>query len=157
MNSIYTIYLSERSTKYLAKEFENIPQPWKIDEGSLIGKLILGILTDKRACRVEELNTDDDRYPSTIELSDTLAKRSPTVLKLNQLDCSIELLFKASIEKWVSGQMAAGCTRAAGTESYLTHLGISQERNYSTVYQYISRKINRNYEKAQKKRGRGKV
>ena len=155
MQTVFTIALPTHLVKFCEKTFfDDIPEkeskPYRVTERDLLGKHILLLLIDKRC--TPYTNLQDFRDKITIELSHTLAKRGPSLLKLNRLYIFIDEMFRHTMLTFVKAQIMAGENRYQALRRFFAMYGIDDESLFTTSYTFISRKTNVYYKAKVKER-----
>src|SRR6185295_15457496 len=88
--------------RYILKQFfAGQSAPYKIEEDSLIGKQFMSLMLDARP---KDLNGDKKiEMTKRIELclSEEIAKRSPTIGKLIQINYYLDKMFKDDLIVWI--------------------------------------------------------
>ncbi len=148
MRKVFEISLSPGLKKFVEKEFfDGSTAPHKINEGSLLGKYIYQVLNDRRNATFAELETIDYKNDEiiSIELSDTLAKRSPSLLKLNKIKYYLLKIRNEKMKTWCIAQQMVGVNRYQAVLSFLKYYQIEDYHDIETAYQYITRVQNLPY------------
>lgn len=129
--------------KFAGKElWEGQTSPYKINERSLLGKFLYSLLIDKRSKNYEVYECESLLH---IELSDTLAKRSPSPLKLLGLNQFLELQFDQALVIWVRAQMQNGSNRYQAVLSFLRYFDLETPSMIQRYYQFVKRNQNLPY------------
>lgn len=146
MRKVFDIPVPDHLAKFATKElWDGYSYPFTIHEGMMIGKFILSLLIDKRERPFISCEYDSQL---TISLSDTLAKRSPTLLKLARINAFLEDLFNRSLITWTKAQMYQGCSRSQAVSSFIKYYGIN-EKMTATCYQLVKREAVKPYTRLQ--------
>jgi hypothetical protein len=117
--------------------FHNQKEPWNIHEGTVVGRHVFACLLDARE---NSLPVTDYKNSFTIVLSDTLAKKGPTLTKLSKLICILEEQFKLCLLIHINGQTALGESRWRAIENFLDRYGANQPKNMERFYQWAKRR-----------------
>ncbi len=151
MQKEWTIPIYPELAKFAIKEFwENQTHPYVITERSIFGKLVYSVLIDKRT-KIPNDTFLFSEVSITVTLSDELAKRSPSIEKLTQINSILSQMYNDKLIAWVKAQMAAKVNRYQATVSFLMHYGLTDDtgkpesRLLETAYIYVSRFINKPY------------
>lgn len=115
-------------------------EPYLITERALLGKYILGLLNDKRSsalghsCRPEKPECD-----VLIELSETLAKRSPSQPKLFRgLHEYLDNLFKEKLKTWSQSNHLYQVSSYKATVKFFEYYGLdTQNATFNSNYQHL--------------------
>src|SRR5687768_16569161 len=122
MQKIWNIPSPPRLVRFAEKEFcDGLSFPFPVDEGSLIGRQIFTILTDQR---LHKAPSTEHESALRILLSDTLAKRSPDLVKLSRINLYLEELFKRALVIWVKAQVQIGSNRYQSVVNFLRFYGL---------------------------------
>lgn len=150
MQKLFEISVEPHLVKFAVKEFwEGSTSPFPIEEGSRLGKQILLFLIDKRHKQGYTLESDNSTV--WISLSDTLAKRSPDLIKLSRINEFLEDEFKSKLHTWVRAQVRIGHQRYPSIISFMDFHGIDPAPMMDRYYQYIMRLDHRPFKLIQNK------
>lgn len=144
MQKIFNIPAPDHLVKFATKEFwEGKTAPFPVDEGSLLGKHIFSILIDRR--KLDPLYLGDYESELKLNLSNTLAKRSPDLIRLSRINLFLEELFRQCMISWVKAQIQIGSNRYQAVISFLKYYDLQTDEMVDRCYQYIKRKHNLPY------------
>lgn len=136
MKTTFKIDLPEHLVIFAAKKYwEGKEPPFFVDERGLIGKQIMCYLLDKRLPPPTK-EFENSSYLE-LELSRTLAKRSPTQNKLSRLHRFLEEEFKLEIISWTKALMLAGYNRYRSLETVLNYYSILGDGYKNRYYQFL--------------------
>ena len=143
MNKVFSVPSPTHLVKFAAKEFwEGKTPPFVVSERCILGKFIYSLLIDKRS-------RNDYAYESesilSIQLSDTLAKRSPTLSKLLRVNLFLQEHFDYSLMLWVKAQMQIGSNRYQAVLSFLRYFDLDTPKMIQRSYQFVKRNQNLPY------------
>jgi len=146
MQKVFEISLPEHLVKFAVDEwFKDQNPPFFLTEKHRLGREILSILNDKRE---KEYSPYIEHSSSLkVELSDTLAKRSPDLIKLSRLEYILESILKEHCLIFVKGASSGGMHRYPAVEFYLKSKGIESDDLKVSLYNYVTYKINDQYKK----------
>lgn len=129
--------------------FENQPMPFKVNENTLLGKLVVAVLQDPRN---KDLVDEDYEYSITLELSSAICQMSPSLLKLKHLRLALDQQFKNDLQTYVTAQVAMGQSRFKASQSFMNSFELTEaDISIDTVYQIVKRVESRKYNYARKK------
>lgn len=119
--------------------FNNKTEPFLVTERSFLGKYVLGIFNDKRKTIPDHFIDDKEYNTIEIELSDTLAKRSPTYYKLQvALHEYFDHLFKEKMKTWCRAQLKVGKSSYAAAESFFHNYELDNSSDaFNANYEYL--------------------
>ena len=150
MQKLFEISVEPHLVKFAVKEFwESTNSPFPIDEGSRLGKQILLFLIDKRHKQAYTVAAENSTI--SVVLSDTLAKRSPDLIKLSRINEFLEEEFKSKLHTWVRAQVLMGNGRYQSVVSFMKFHKIDPAQMIQRYYQYIMRLDNRDHSNRKKK------
>jgi hypothetical protein len=134
----WTISAPAHLVAFAQKElFFDQPQPWQVNENTVIGRHVLACLLDPRE---QNFLVTDFKQAFTIELSDTLARRGPSLAKFQRLLISLEEQFKFSLHIHVNAQTAMNESRWRAVENFVHRYEYDKpELLVERYYQYIKR------------------
>lgn len=143
---MFSIPCPSHLRKFAEKHFfDGLTAPFPITERESIGKHVMYSLIDKR--QQSNLHAAALEYEEilSVELSDTLAKRSPNLLKLSRLIQWLDDQFKNSSLVWVQAQIQMGESRYQAARKFFEYYGIEDDRTFDSLYTYLKRRTNRTY------------
>jgi hypothetical protein len=135
----FDLLVDDHILKWAKKEiWDDDKPPYKINERTLVGKMIFGLLIDKR--KIDKPTIGNDKSILKVEFSDALAKRSPDPLKLIRVNNILEMLFKIHLQKWVDAQYELHPNRYQVMENFFKKYEIEMTQQIIGRYQkYIQR------------------
>jgi hypothetical protein len=138
VQKIYTIAAPAHLINFARQEFFcNRKEPWQVHENTVIGRHVLACLLDPRE---QNFLVTDYKQAFTIELSDTLARRGPSLAKFQKLICVLEEQFKLCLYIHVSAQTAMNESRWRAVENFVHRYEYDKpELLVERYYQYIKR------------------
>ncbi len=143
MQKYFNVQLSFHLSRFLERElFEGKEYPYYLEEGTSLGKFVFALMTDKREIPERKRDPEEDETLFdlvTFELSDTLAKRSPSVVRLSQIEIYLEEQFKRSLLIWVKAQQALGINRYQAVKGFCIYYDLTSPKDIEKFYQYVKR------------------
>jgi hypothetical protein len=138
VQKIYTIAAPAHLINFARQEFFfNQKEPWQVHENSVLGRHVHACLLDPRE---QKFLVTDYKQAFTIELSDTLARRGPSLAKFQRLLCVLEEQFKFSLHIHVNAQTAMNESRWRAVENFVHRYEYDNpELLVERYYQYIKR------------------
>ena len=140
MQKVWTIPVSKRILNFSIKAFwDGYSSPYPVDERSLMGKYIFSLLIDRREISSIDINESDQSL--SIDLSDSLAKRSPSIMKLARVTRFLDEAYHEKLLTWCWAQMDAGVNIYQATKAFIKFHNID-ESEIDAAYQFVKRKKN---------------
>lgn len=153
MKTVFTISLPIHLYEFALRDiFEGQSAPFKVTERSALGKFIMGILNDKRPLPLGYYTgydgPENNERTLALELSTTLAERSPNQVKLRGIEYFLDNLFKEKLKTWCRAKMLSGDKsqnkRRSAAVLYFQYYGLpTTTKVFDTNYQYLTSKVPR--------------
>ncbi len=125
----------------------------KVEEDSLLGRHIMSILIDKRTIKkATGLLRYDFQDELKLELSQTMAKRSPRIDKLTMLNHELDEIFQTALFVWIKAQKHSGISAKRACESFIAFYELENDYTFDAAHRAWNRYINNEYERERQAR-----
>lgn len=123
-------------------------EPLRIEEDSVLGKMIMAILISKRSIRKA---SGLMRYEFTdyieVDLSNNFKRRSPAIHKLCLINLDLLHIFHSHLFGWVRAQKVVGVSAKRACESFIAFYQLQDHYSFDAAHRAWNRYINSEYQK----------
>lgn len=123
-------------------------EPLRIEEDSVLGKMIMSILISKRSIRK---SSGLMRYEFTdeieVDLSYNMMRRSPAIHKLSLINLEMTHILHSHLFGWVRAQKVVGVSAKRACESFIAYYELDGLYSFDAAHRAWLRYINSEYQK----------
>jgi hypothetical protein len=133
-----------RRVKKFLKEHQGIDvnKPIPVDEYSLLGKMVLAALREKREHRLKEYNDqyrDQLQETVTMALSQDMMNLGPRIGKLIRINIDVDMWLKDAMLTHIEAQRITGIPEYSACRSFLEHYKLVDDYSLDAAYKTYQR------------------
>jgi hypothetical protein len=124
--------------KYVERQiFQGMKAPYKIEEDSLIGKMIMCLIIDARQKDLRGDKRIEMSASIEFQLSEVMAERSPSLQKLVPINYFLDKLFKNELITWIKSAEIVGMRPFPASKAFLEFYRIDEsEYSHDAAYRH---------------------
>lgn len=147
MSKQFEVPIQPHLKKFILKQYK-LKEPIKVEEYSVLGKVVMGALMDKRnSVELNKLTShrgtgQRDLLTDTLRiiLSKGMSERAPRLHKLVRINIDMHRIFKDYMLVWIIAQHDVGIPPNTSCKRFLEKYGIDEnEYSYDAAWKYWMR------------------